>query len=318
VGLFDVSHMGEVRFTGPRAEDALMWLLSNAIRRVPVGGAQYNAMCNERGGVVDDVFVYRLDAQDFLVCVNASNRDKDVAWMRANNPHGAQIEDQGDAWAQVAIQGPSAVELTAELTEVGVADMPRHTCVRGDFAGVSDCILARTGYTGEDGFEVFLPAAHSAEVWPRILQAGERFGILPIGLGARDTLRLEVGNALYGHELTDDTSPLQAGLGWITKLRKPGGFLGSEAIARRNGQDPRVIARLVMQGKRIPRDGMAILSGDEVVGEVTSGTRGPSVERGIAMAYVDRALSTPGSELIVDVRGRREAATVIAGPSFLP
>lgn len=317
VGLFDVSHMGEVRVRGPEAEDALMWLLSNAIKRIPIGGAQYNAMCNERGGVVDDVFVYKLGEQDFLVCVNAANREKDFAWMQANNPRGADLEDQGDQWAQVAIQGPDGVKVANALADGDVSGMERHQCRIGTFAGVDGCVIARTGYTGEDGFEVFVPAERSVDVWPAILEAGASFGILPVGLGARDTLRLEAGNCLYGHELDEDTSPLAAGLGWITKLRKPGGFVGSEQIAARRSTDSRQLVRLVMQGKRIPREDMEILNDGAVVGRVTSGTKGPSVDRGIAMGFVDRGLTEPGTVLTIDVRGRLEPAEVIAGPSFL-
>lgn len=317
VGLFDVSHMGEVRFRGPRAEDALSWLLSNAIRRIPLGGAQYNAMCNERGGVVDDVYVYKLAEQDFLVCVNAANREKDFAWMQANNPHRADLEDQGDQWAQVAIQGPKGVALSQELAEGDLVGMKRHTCREGTFAGVSGCILARTGYTGEDGFEVFIPVERCRDVWPAILAAGEKHGILPIGLGARDTLRLEAGNCLYGHELDDESSPLSAGLGWITKTTKPGGFLGSAAIEAREPTEKRALVRLVLQGKRIPRDGMDVLHDGKVVGRCTSGTLGPSVGKGIALAYVDKAFTAPGTVLLVDVRGRHEAADVIPGPAFL-
>ncbi|NCG21711.1 MAG: glycine cleavage system aminomethyltransferase GcvT [Rhodobacterales bacterium] len=317
VGLFDVSHMGEVWFRGPKAEDALMWLLSNAIRRIPTGGAQYNAMCNTEGGVVDDVFVYKVGPEEFMVCVNAANREKDFAWMIANNPHGADIVDEGDGWAQIAIQGPKGVEVADKLTNHDLASMKRHRLVMGTFAGVEGCIMARTGYTGEDGFEVFIPSVNAAPVWDAVLTAGEEFGILPIGLGARDTLRLEVGNCLYGHELTDTTTPLQAGLGWVTKLRKPGGFIGAEAIAARKDGEPRKLVKLRMTGKRIAREHMPVLFGEDVVGEVTSGTKGPSVGEGIALAYVDVAHTEPGTELVVDVRGRPATAVVHAG-SFLP
>jgi len=317
VGLFDVSHMGEVRVRGPRAEDALMWLLSNAVRRIQVGAAQYNALCNERGGTVDDVFVYRMAEDDFLVCVNASNREKDVAFLQAHNPHPgeAEIVDESDAWAQVAIQGPDAVHVVSALTDLPVADLPRHRFLEGTFAGVAGCIVARTGYTGEDGFEVFVPAHLAPPVWPAILEAGARFGIVPVGLGARDTLRLEAGNCLYGHELDEDTSPVQAGLGWIVKLGKPGGFLGSDAIERRKDTDTRRLVNLVVEGKRIPREGMDVRTpSGEVVGRTTSGTLGPSVGHGIAMAYVDHAHTEPGTELVIDVRGREAPAVVIKGP----
>ncbi len=314
VGLFDVSHMGEVWFRGPKAEDALMWLLSNAIRRIPVGGAQYNAMCNARGGVVDDVFVYKVGPENFMVCVNAANREKDFAWMTANNPHGADITDEGDDWAQIAIQGPEGAAVANALTDADLLSMKRHTLVVGTFAGVDGCIMARTGYTGEDGFEVFIPASAATPVWDAVLEAGAAQGIVPVGLGARDTLRLEAGNCLYGHELNDDTTPLQAGLGWITKLRKPGGFIGSDAIAARKASEPRKLVKLRMTGKRIAREHMPVLLGDVVVGEVTSGTRGPSVGEGIALAYVDIAHTEPGTELVVDVRGRPAPAVVHHGP----
>jgi len=315
-GLFDVSHMGEIRVRGPQAEDSLMWLLSNAIRRLGPGQAQYNAMCNEQGGVVDDVFVYRLADDDFLVCVNAANRDKDLAWMTTHDEAGASITDEGDDWAQIAVQGPEAVGIVASLTDLPVTDLGRHHFLRGRFADVDDCIVARTGYTGEDGFEVFLPAADSRDVWPKVLAAGAPHGLVPVGLGARDTLRLEVGNCLYGNELTDETSPLQAGLGWITKLRKPGGFLGADRIAARRDTDARKLVGIVMQDKRIARPGMDVKVEDEVVGRVTSGTLGPSVGRPVALAYVDRAYVEPGTALRVDVRGKLADGVVVTG-SFL-
>ena len=314
-GLFDVSHMGEVRVRGPRAEDALTWLLSNAIRRLEPGQAQYNAMCNPDGGVVDDVFVYREAADNFLVCVNAANRDKDFAWMLANNPHGAEMVDEGDDWAQIAVQGPKAVAIVAGLTDRPVADAPRHSFVRATFAGVADCIVARTGYTGEDGFEVFIPAAFAEPVWPAVLAAGASHGLAPVGLGARDTLRLEAGNCLYGHELDDRTTPLQAGLGWITKLTKPGGFIGSEAIAARKDRDRDVLVGFRVDGKRIARDGMDITLADgRRIGRVTSGTLGPSCDAAIGLAYVDRDHAALGTRFTIDVRGKTADAVVVKPP----
>lgn len=314
VGLFDVSHMGEVRVRGPRAEDALSWLLSNAVRRIPEGGAQYNALCNERGGMVDDVFVYKLSGEDFLVCVNAANRTKDFEWMTAHNPHPreAVFTDEGEEWAQIAIQGPDAVHVASLLTPAPIGRLERHRFVVATFAGVEGCLVARTGYTGEDGFEVFIPAGRAEPVWPAVLDAGASFGILPCGLGARDTLRLEAGNCLYGHELDDDTTPLMAGLGWIVKLQKPGGFLGAQAIASR--RDPRRLVNLVVEGKRIPREHMDVRLEGKVVGRTTSGTLGPSLERGIAMAYVDRDHAEPGTSLAIDIRGRETPAVVHRGP----
>jgi aminomethyltransferase len=298
---------------------ALQRLLSNAILRLRDGQAQYNAMCNPKGGVVDDVFVYRVASDDFIVCVNAANRDKDFAWMLANNtrPDDASFEDEGDLWSQLAVQGPAAIGVVAGLTEgLDVTDLGRHRFASATFAGIANCLIARTGYTGEDGFEVFLPADVSVPAWDAVLEAGASSGVVPVGLGARDTLRLEAGNCLYGHELTDTTTPVQAGLGWITKLRKPGGFIGSDAIGARRETDPRVLAALVVRGKRIPREGMDVLVEDAVIGRVTSGTKGPTLGRGIALAYVDRAFSSPGTEVVIDVRGRREIADVIKGPFY--
>jgi aminomethyltransferase len=311
VGLFDVSHMGEIRVRGPAAAESLSWLLTNAVRRLEVGHAQYNAICNERGGVVDDVYAYRIGPDDFLVCVNAANRAKDWAWLTAHDRHGASFEDQGDQWAQVAIQGPRGVDVVAALAGDGVRALRRPQFGAMPFAGVDGCIVARTGYTGEDGFEVFVPADRAEPVWQRILDAGRPWAIEPIGLGARDTLRLEAANCLYGHELDDETSPLAAGLGWIVKLGKPGGFLGADALGARD--DARRLCGLVVEG-RIAREGMAVWRGGVEVGRVTSGTVGPFVGRNIALAYVDRGLSDFGTPLEVDVRGRPTPARVVETP----
>jgi aminomethyltransferase len=219
-GLFDVSHMGEIRVQGPKAQAALQWLLSNGVLRVSQGQAQYNILCNHQGGVVDDVFLYRLGEEDFLVCVNAANRAKDAAWFMEHNPfpEAAKMTDEGDAWAQLAIQGPAAVHVVAALAEDDCAQLARRHHLEGTFAGVAGCIIARTGYTGEDGFEVFIPSAAAGPVWDLVMEAGKPHGLEPIGLGARDTLRLEAGNCLYGHEIDDETSPIQAGLGWVVKI----------------------------------------------------------------------------------------------------
>ncbi|MEZ4321437.1 MAG: glycine cleavage system aminomethyltransferase GcvT [Myxococcota bacterium] len=317
VGLFDVSHMGEIRMRGANAAASLQWLLSNAVLRVEPGQAQYNLMCNEKGGVVDDTVIYKLAEDDFIVCVNASNREKDFAWITAHNPHpDVSIEDQGDQWVQFAIQGPFGPNVTAYLSEPDILPLARYRFVVGMFAGIDGCVIARTGYTGEDGFEVFAPAAHGPALWDAILEAGSTHGIVPVGLGARNTLRLEARMSLYGHELTDDTSPLQAGLGWATKLKKPGGFLGSAAISAREGAGEPVLVGLVLEGKRIARDGMDVLHEGVKVGTITSGTKSPSTDRAVALAYVPPALSAPGTRLEIDVRGREAVGTVFEG-SFL-
>ena len=314
-GLFDVSHMGELRVSGPDALKALQWLVSNDVAALEVGEAGYGCLCNHEGGVVDDVFTYRLAEDDFMVCVNAANRVKDAAWFAANLPEGdITYRDEGDAWAQLAVQGPKAEAILEGLTSIVLANVERRHFALGTVAGVDGCIVARTGYTGEDGFEIFAPAAGAVALWDAILVAGEAHGIVPVGLGARDTLRLEAGNCLYGHELTDETTPLQARLGWVCALDKPGGFLGSSAIEARKPTNTHRLASLVVHGKRIPRDGMPILADGEVVGHVTSGTRAPSLERGIALAYLLKGHGRPGTRLVIDCRGRPAEAEVISGP----
>ncbi len=315
-GLFDVSHMGEIRVRGPKAEGALSWLLSNAIRKLEPGQAQYNAMCNETGGVVDDVFVYRLADDDFLVCVNAANRAKDWEWMTSHDRERASWDDEGDVWAQIAVQGPHAVEIVDTLVSFEARKIERHRFVQGRFAGIDGCVIARTGYTGEDGFEIFLPAAKARPAWGAVLEAGKPHGLVPVGLGARDTLRLEVRNCLYGHELTDETSPLQAGLGWIVKLAKPGGFLGADRIALRRDTDRQVLVGMMIEGKRIAREGMNVLDEGAVVGTVTSGTLAPCLDRAVCLAYVDKHLAQPGTRLMIDVRGREEFGIVVEGAFY--
>jgi aminomethyltransferase len=316
VGLFDVSHMGEIRVRGPKALDCLQHLVSNDVSTVPVGQSQYACLMNPRGGIVDDLFLYRLGDQDWLVCVNASNQDKDYAWFQENNPHGADLENQGPGWAQVAIQGPKGAEVTQRLTSTAVLELARGGIVEGTFAGIDGCLMARTGYTGEDGFEVFLPAHVATPAWDAIIEAGADHGIAPIGLGARDTLRLEARNVLYGNDINDDTTPLEAGLGWVTKLHKP--FIGSDVlVAQKANGLPRRLVGLVVT-KRIARSHAPILRDGVVIGEVTSGNRSPSTGKNIALGYVkaERGNAKPGTQLSVDVRGKLADAVVVKG-SFL-
>ena len=313
-GLFDVSHMGEVRVRGAKAEQALMWLVSNDVASTVPGQAQYNALCNDKGGVVDDLVIYRIAQDEFLICVNASNRAKDFAWLVEHNPFPGEVvfTDEGDDWAQLAIQGPNAVALCQTLTNVDLGPIGTYRFTHGTFAGVAGCLIARTGYTGEDGFEVFIPAAAAPPVWDAIIAGGA----VPVGLGARDTLRLEACYCLYGHELNDDTSPLQAGIGWITKLKKAGGFLGSAAIEARKATDDKKLVKLLIDGTRIARDGMPVLFAGQPVGHVTSGTRGPTLERSIALAYLRNDLAKPGTKVIIDVRGKEAPAEVVANPFY--
>jgi aminomethyltransferase len=318
VGLFDVSHMGEIRVRGPKALAAVNHLVSNDVGVLVDGQAQYAVMCNEQGGIVDDVVVYKLSAEDVIICVNAANRDKDLAWVLAHQafPAEATITDEGDHWVQLAVQGRNAAAVLRGLTDVDVDAIGTYHFAAGTVAGIAGCLVARTGYTGEDGFEVFAPAASGEALWDAIVAAGQPHGLLPIGLGARDTLRLEVRYPLYGHELDDETSPLQAGLAWVVKLDKPDGFVGSDAVRARRGKAKRLLCGIRVDGKRIPRDGMSVLKDGEVVGVVTSGTRSPSTDAGIALAYVDRPFNEPGTALVIDVRGRPAEGVVIKGPFY--
>jgi len=315
VGLFDVSHMGEVRFLGPRALDAVQYLVTNDVSRLVDGQAQYTAMCNERGGIVDDLIVYRVGPENILICVNAANRAKDLAWMRAHNPFAAEIVNESDQWAQLAIQGRHAAALLQSLTPVPLEPIKNYWFAHATVAGVEGCIVARTGYTGEDGFEVFLPAGAADLLWTAVHAAGEPFGLVDVGLGARDTLRLEMKYSLYGNDLTDDTTPLEAGLGWVTKL-EAGDFVGRDALLRQKaGGIPRRLVGLQVEGK-IARAHSAILHGGERVGEVTSGTRSPTLGTNIAVGYVPAHLSAPGTQLEVDVRGSLAPAAVVKTPFY--
>ncbi|TVQ94582.1 MAG: glycine cleavage system aminomethyltransferase GcvT [Deltaproteobacteria bacterium] len=318
VGLFDVSHMGEVFVRGPKALQAVQHAITNDASRLDDGQAIYTCMCTSQGGVVDDLVVYRLDEEEFLICVNAANRDKDFAFLQANNPHGADLVDEGDRWAQLALQGPLAQRVLQRVTQEHLDDLPRYTMFfdRSTVAGVEGCLIARTGYTGEDGFEIFAPARSARPLWTALLEAGAPEGIKPCGLGARDTLRLEAGMHLYGHELTEDTTPWQAGLGGVVALEKGSDFVGRSALIERKGTASERLCALVMRDKRIPRQGMPLVSEGEYAGRITSGTRSPTLGYGIALGYVRSDLARVGRELQVDVRGSLSPAEVVRRPFY--
>ena len=316
VGLFDVSHMGEVRLRGPRALEAIRHIVTNHVD-IADGQAQYTAMCTPDGGIVDDLIVYRVAEDDILVCVNASNRDKDFAWIQAHNPHPGEVAvtDEGDAWGQIAVQGRHAPATLQALTAADLSSLPYYWHTSASVAGVAGCIIARTGYTGEDGFEVFVPADQSRAVWDALLEAGAPHAVSPIGLAARDTLRLEARMCLYGNDITADTTPLEAGLGWVTKLDKPD-FVGKAALVAQKaaGIERRLVGLVV--DKRIARHGHVVQVDGEPCGVVTSGTRSPTRGDNIALAYVRRGLGRPGTRLQVDVRGKIAEAVVHKGPFY--
>jgi aminomethyltransferase len=299
-GVFDVSHMGEVEVEGPLAQELLQGLLSNDLDRIEVGEAQYTLLTNERGGIVDDLIVYRLEEHRYLLVVNAANRHADVEWLKAREIRGSDVRDVSDEYALLAVQGPHAIE------RLGLPPAPAFTFAEGAVDGV-DVMVNRTGYTGEDGCELLCAAEDAGPLWDAVLARG----VVPCGLGARDTLRLEVCYPLHGNDIGPDTSPISAGLGWTCALDKA--FTGVEAIREvaEAGPAERLVA-FVMNERAIPRHGMAIEGG----GRVTSGTHSPTLDVGIGMGYVPTEQSRPDSELIVDVRGRPRTARVVRKPIY--
>ena len=318
-GLFDVSHMGEVLVRGPKAFGFVQHLVTNDAARLYDGKAMYAVMCREDGGAVDDLLVYRLNAETYLLVINASNIEKDVAWMRAHNPMEAELEDISEATALLAIQGPKAPAIVQHLTDVDLDDVKYYHFAEmppGAFVGCERAILSRTGYTGEPGFEIYCESEKAADVWAALMEAGRTSGLQPAGLGARDTLRLEAGYCLYGNDLTEETNPLEAGLGWVVKL-DAGDFVGREALQQVKAEGPeRKLVGLVLEARGIPRHDYKILADGEAVGVVTSGTQSPVLNKGIALGYVpnDPAYTEPGRSLEISLRGRPAAATVTKPP----
>lgn len=309
VGLFDVSHMGEVSVRGPRALECLRALLTNDASKLEPGRAQYSLIVNDRGGIVDDVIVYRLGSDDFLVCVNASNAEKDFAWLRDRAPSaGCEVRDVGSAYALLALQGPAAVTLMTGLVDSARA-LPRFGFLQTELLG-APALIARTGYTGEDGFEIFCAPEAAVGLWRSLIERGAA----PAGLGARDTLRLEAALPLYGHELADDVSPYEVRLGWAVKLDRPE-MVGFEALsaARANRAGRRLIGLIIDDG--IARQGCAVLASGSRIGAVTSGTHGPTLGRALALALVD---GDPGdAALAVDVRGKIRNARKVPLPFYV-
>jgi aminomethyltransferase len=312
-GLFDLSHMGEFFFKGRGAGATLDHLVSSDIAGLAVGQARYGLLTNERGTIVDDVIVYRVGETDYMVVVNAANIAKDRAHVLARLGADVAFDDRSYGTALVAIQGPRAVDTLASQTDADVRSLPPFGVTQGRVAG-SRATIARTGYTGEDGFEVFIANADAERVWDGLLAAGRVAGIKPIGLGARDTLRLEARFSLYGNDIDETTDPIEAGLGWTCKLDKE--FTGRDVIAAKKAAGPqRKIAGLIIQGG-VARHGHEVTQNGEVVGHVTSGTYGPTVEKNIALAYVPTVLSKVGTELAVRIRGKDVPATVVKTPFY--
>lgn len=314
VGIFDVSHMGEFRLRGPKALDLIQRVTSNDASKLVDGKAQYACLPNTEGGIVDDLLVYRLAENDYLLVVNASNIDKDWNWISQHNTEGVEMENISDQISLFAVQGPKAAAALQTLTDVDLGSIPYYSFVQDTFAGAPNVIISATGYTGAGGFELYVPNESAREVWEKIMAAGKEFGLKPIGLGARDTLRLEMGYCLYGNDIDDATSPLEAGLGWVTKFTKD--FTNADNLKKQKEQGvSRKLVGFLMDSGGIPRSHYELV--DEAgnkIGDVTSGTQSPSLSKGIGLGYVKTEFSTPGSKVFVQVRGKNLPATVVKLP----
>jgi len=316
-GLFDVSHMGEIEVRGPGALERCQELTVNDVGRMKQFQAQYNLLLNEQGGVVDDVIFYRTAADRWLICVNASNAAKDFLWIEshARNQPAVEVEDLSDRYAQLALQGPLAEKIVQPLTKLPLAQIKSFYFAYGDVASVR-CLVARTGYTGEAGFELYCDAGDGEKLWNNLLEAGSAHGLVPAGLGARDTLRLEKAYPLYGHELDDQTTPLEAGLDWVVKFSK-NRFIGRDILAKQKETGlTRKLVGLELVEPGIARAGYRVMKGDQTVGHVTSGTRSPSLAKSIALAYVSSAEGGLDNSLAVEIRGRKVACKTVELPFY--
>jgi aminomethyltransferase len=299
-GVFDVSHMGELEVEGPRATELLQATLSNDLEKIGPGQAQYTLLTNERGGIIDDLIAYRLDDFRYLLIVNAANREPDFRWLKEREIPGSDVRDVSDKYALLAVQGPRAME------RLGLPQAEPFTFAEGEIDGI-ECVVNRTGYTGEEGCELLSPAGDAGELWDRVLERGA----MPCGLGARDTLRLEVCFPLHGNDITPETDAISAGLGWCCALDKE--FSGAQELREIKARGPeRKLVPFVMEEKAVPRQGMAIEGG----GEVTSGTHSPMLDRGIGLGYVPAHTAAPDTELMIDVRGKRRRARVVKRPIY--
>lgn len=316
VGVFDVSHMGEFWVKGPKALEFIQSVTSNDASVLPIGKAQYTCFPNEKGGIVDDLLVYHYEPEKYLLVVNAGNIDKDWQWCVSHNTVGAELENASDRTAQLAVQGPKAQEVLQRLTPVDLSSIPYYSFTTGEFAGCKEVIISNTGYTGAGGFELYFYPQDAMTIWNAIFEAGKPEGIKPIGLGARDTLRLEMGFCLYGNDLDDTTSPIEAGLGWITKFVDGKNFTNRAALEQQKKEGvSRKLCAFELQDKGIPRHGYAIVDAEgQEIGQVTSGTMSPVLKKGIGMGYVKTAYSKAGSEIYIQVRNKQLKAVVVKAP----
>lgn len=315
-GIFDISHMGEFLVTGPRALDLVQYITTNDAAKLLPGKAQYSCMTNESGGIVDDLLVYCLAPDRYMLVVNAANIDKDWLWLVSHNRVGAELENISADIALLAVQGPKATMILQKLSPIDLAAVPYYNFTMGSFAGIDNVILSNTGYTGAGGFELYLPASSAVNAWHAVMEAGREIGIKPAGLGARDTLRLEKGYCLYGNDIDDTTTPIEAGLGWITKFSKP--FIGREILEKQKSEGvSRKLVGFELVERGIPRHGYSILDhGGKTAGKVTSGSISPTLHKAIGLGYVRAELAVPGNEIFIQLR-QATAKAVIAKLPFV-
>ncbi len=314
VGVFDVSHMGEFLLKGEKALDLIQKVTSNDASKLYDGRAQYSCLPNEIGGIVDDLLVYKIKDNEYLLVVNASNIEKDWNWISKHNTFGVDMENVSDTLSLLAVQGPKATETLQKLTDVNLSDVKYYHFTKGEFAGVDDVILSATGYTGAGGFELYIPNEVAEQVWDAVFKAGEEFGIKPIGLAARDTLRLEMGFCLYGNDIDDTTSPIEAGLGWITKFTKD--FINAENLKKQKEEGvSRKLVGFELLERGIPRHGYKLVNENgEEIGEVTSGTMAPTLKKPIGMGYVKTEYAQEGTTIYVQIRNKNIPAKIVKFP----
>ena len=317
VGVFDVSHMGEFLIEGDQALELIQRVSSNDASKLQIGDAQYSCLPNDQGGIVDDLIIYRMKENTYLLVVNASNIEKDWNWISShNNNNNAVMRNISDDYSLLAIQGPKAVEAMQSMTSIDLSEIPFYKFKVADFAGIEHVIISATGYTGSGGFEIYCKNSEAKQIWEEVFEAGAPYGIKPIGLAARDTLRLEMGYCLYGNDIDDHTSPIEAGLGWITKFSKD--FVNSEALLeqKEQGVDKRLKA-FKLDSRGIPRQGYKILNeAGESIGVVTSGTMSPSLKEGIGLGYIQRGYSKLGNKIFIEIRGKAVPATIVRLPFY--
>lgn len=316
LGVFDVSHMGEFLISGDKALDLIQKVCSNDASKLTDGKAQYTCMPNESGGIIDDLIIYRINEEKYLLVVNASNIEKDWNWISQHNTMDATMRDMSDELSLLAIQGPKAAEAMQTLTDVDLQNMKFYTFEVAEFAGVDKVIISATGYTGSGGFEIYFKNEDAAEIWEKVMAAGKDFGIKPIGLAARDTLRLEMGFCLYGNDIDDTTSPIEAGLGWITKFTKD--FVNAENLKKEKEEGPkRKLIAFELDERGIPRQGYDIVGDNgKVIGHVTSGTMSPSLEKGIGLGYVPADVAGVGNKIHIQIRKKSVPATQVKLPFY--